>query len=102
MWMRLLLMKTLSKLVKDLEDIFNSLNNRLKSKTSKSLQQWFVECVTVLAYTLTLAISILLMFSAIVLVFIYVVIAHTVELSIKAGKEFYNHMKDKEWQNKQN
>ena len=95
-------MKTLSKLVKDLEDIFNSLNIRLKSKRSKSLQQWFVEYVTVLAYTLTLAISILLMFSAIVLVFIYVVIAHTVELSIKAGKEFYNHMKDKEWQNKQN
>lgn len=90
MWMRLLLMKTLTNLSRRLEEVFTNLDQRVKLSTAKSLQQWIVECVSALAYTLTLAISMVIIVSAIAVVFLYLIIAHMIELSIKAWKDFTN------------
>ena len=90
MWMRLLLMKTLTNLSRRLEEVFTNLDQRVKLSTAKSLQQWIVECVSALAYTLKLAISMVIIVSAIAVVFLYLIIAHMIELSIKAWKDFTN------------
>lgn len=97
--MRLLLMKTLSNLARELESVFNKLDQRVRLKTSKSLQQWVVECVSALAYTLTLAVSMFIMVLAVMLVLIYLITAHMIELLIKGFKELHQHIKSKEkWQ----
>ena len=93
MWMRLRLMQTLSKLAKDLESVFNSLDQKVQSKTSKSLQQWVVECVSALAYTLTLAVSFFLMVSAVGIVLLFLITSYMVELSVKGCKELYEYAK---------
>ena len=83
-------MKTLTNLSRRLEEVFTNLDQRVKLSTAKSLQQWIVECVSALAYTLTLAISMVIIVSAIAVVFLYLIIAHMIELSIKAWKDFTN------------
>lgn len=93
MWMRLLLMKTLTNLSRELESVFTKLDKRVRLSTAKSLQQWIVECVSALAYTLTLAISMVIMVSAIAVVFLYLIIAHMIELLIRTWKDFTNNGK---------
>ena len=83
-------MKTLTNLSRELESVFTKLDKRVRLATAKSLQQWIVECVSALAYTLTLAISMVIIVSAIAVVFLYLIIAHMIELSIKAWKDFTN------------
>ena len=82
----------MSSLTKDLEGVFNRLNDKVKSATSNTIEYWVMEWVSFLTYILTMIIGLTLIIGTGFFIITIMVITYVIELAFK-GLE-------KAWQNK--
>ena len=81
----------MSSLTKDLEGVFNRLNDKVKAATSNNIEYWAMEWVSFLTYILTMIIGLTLIIGTGFFIITIMVITHVIELAIKGFK--------KAWQN---
>ena len=82
----------MSSLTKDLEGVFNRLNDKVKSTTSNTIEYWVMEWVSFLTYILTILIGLTLIIGTGFFIITIIMISYVIELAIKGFK--------KAWQNK--
>ena len=82
----------MSSLTKDLEGVFNRLNDKVKSTTSNTIEFWVMEWVSFLTYALTMLIGLTLIIGTGFFIITIIMISYVIELAIKGFK--------KAWQNK--
>jgi len=82
----------MSSLTKDLEGVFNRLNDKVKSATSNTIEYWVMEWVSFLTYILTMIIGLTLIIGTGFFIITIIMISYVIELAIKGFK--------KAWQNK--
>jgi len=82
----------MSSLTKDLEGVFNRLNDKVKSTTSNTIEYWVMEWVSFLTYILTMIIGLTLIIGTGFFIITIMIISYVIELAFK-GLE-------KAWQNK--
>lgn len=82
----------MSSLTKDLEGVFNRLNDKVKSTTSNTIEFWVMEWVSFLTYILTILIGLTLIIGTGFFIITIIMISYVIELAIKGFK--------KAWQNK--
>ena len=82
----------MSSLTKDLEGVFNRLNDKVKSTTSNTIEFWVMEWVSFLTYILTILIGLTLIIGTGFFIITIIMISYVIELAIKGLK--------KAWQNK--
>ena len=82
----------MSSLTKDLEGVFNRLNDKVKSTTSNTIEYWVMEWVSFLTYALTMLIGLTLIIGTGFFIITIIMISYVIELAIKGFK--------KAWQNK--
>jgi uncharacterized protein involved in cysteine biosynthesis len=82
----------MSSLTKDLEGVFNRLNDKVKAATSNTIEYWVMEWVSFLTYILTMIIGLTLIIGTGFFIITIMVITYVIELAFK-GLE-------KAWQNK--
>ena len=82
----------MSSLTKDLEGVFNRLNDKVKSTTSNTIEYWVMEWVSFLTYALTILIGLTLIIGTGFFIITIIMISYVIELAIKGFK--------KAWQNK--
>ena len=81
----------MSSLTKDLEGVFNRLNDKVKSTTSNTIKYWVMEWVSFLTYALTILIGLTLIIGTGFFIITIIMISYVIELAIKGFK--------KAWQN---
>ena len=81
----------MSSLTKDLEGVFNRLNDKVKSTTSNTIEYWVMEWVSFLTYILTIIIGLTLIIGTGFFIITIIMISYVIELAIKGFK--------KAWQN---
>ena len=82
----------MSSLTKDLEGVFNRLNDKVKSTTSNTIEYWVMEWVSFLTYALTILKGLTLIIGTGFFIITIIMISYVIELAIKGFK--------KAWQNK--
>ena len=82
----------MSSLTKDLEGVFNRLNDKVKSTTSNTIEYWVMEWVSFLTYILTILIGLTLIIGTGFFIITIIMISYIIELAIKGFKNI--------WQNK--
>ena len=82
----------MSSLTKDLEGVFNRLNDKVKAATSNNIEYWAMEWVSFLTYILTMIIGLTLIIGTGFFIITIMIISYVIELAFK-GLE-------KAWQNK--
>lgn len=82
----------MSSLTKDLEGVFNRLNDKVKSTTSNTIEYWVMEWVSFLTYALTILIGLTLIIGTGFFIITIIMISYVIELAIKGFKNI--------WQNK--
>jgi uncharacterized protein involved in cysteine biosynthesis len=82
----------MSSLTKDLEGVFNRLNDKVKSTTSNTIEYWVMEWVSFLTYILTILIGLTLIIGTGFFIITIIMISYIINLAIKGFK--------KAWQNK--
>jgi uncharacterized protein involved in cysteine biosynthesis len=83
----------MSSLTKDLEGVFNRLNDKVKSTTSNTIEYWVMEWVSFLTYILTMIIGLTLIIGTGFFIITIMIISYVIDLAFKGLK--------KAWQNKQ-
>jgi len=82
----------MSSLTKDLEGVFNRLNDKVKAATSNTIEYWVMEWVSFLTYILTMIIGLTLIIGTGFFIITIMVITYVIDLAFKGLK--------KAWQNK--
>ena len=83
----------MSSLTKDLEGVFNRLNDKVKAATSNNIEYWAMEWVSFLTYILTMIIGLTLIIGTGFFIITIMIISYVIDLALKGLK--------KAWQNKQ-
>ena len=81
----------MSSLTKDLEGVFNRLNDKVKAATSNTIEYWVMEWVSFLTYILTMIIGLTLIIGTGFFIITIMVITYVIDLAFKGLK--------KAWQN---
>tara|TARA_R100001244_G_scaffold43205_1_gene38796 strand:+ start:2087 stop:2335 length:249 start_codon:yes stop_codon:yes gene_type:complete len=82
----------MSSLTKDLEGVFNRLNDKVKSTTSNTIEYWVMEWVSFLTYALTILIGLTLIIGTGFFIITIIMISYIIDLAFKGFKKI--------WQNK--
>ena len=82
----------MSSLTKDLEGVFNRLNDKVKSTTSNTIEFWVMEWVSFLTYALTILIGLTLIIGTGFFIITIIMISYIIDLAFKGFKKI--------WQNK--
>ena len=81
----------MSSLTKDLEGVFNRLNDKVKAATSNNIEYWAMEWVSFLTYILTMIIGLTLIIGTGFFIITIMIISYVIDLALKGLK--------KAWQN---